>query len=417
MSSWVAVPRNKSKSLKMQNLQVLHVVSVPGVGGAQAYVEMVAGRLRNLGCDVAVVCNDDPRLIARYARSAEVYPMVIPYGFSPWSDLKFFISLMRLLRREQFDVVQTSAAKASLYGRFAARLAGIPVVIFTAHGFPFHDFMSPLLRSFLITLERLMSRWCTDMVISVSENDRHMAITNGIVPPERVVTIRNGIDLNRQFPDRETARHGLGLSPGRPVVGMIGRLSAQKAPDDFLRVASLVSRQFPDATFLVVGDGPLRRRVERQAIRLGIARSTKFLGFRDDVPLILAALDVFVLTSLWEGLPITILEAMAAGKPVVATTVSGVPEVVEHGVTGFLAPPKKVEQLATHVVTLLRDSVLAQKMGQAGRHRIEKCFTLDQMTARLTDLYHELYRMKCPEGFSAIEKSAKESSAVRGSTP
>src|SRR5262245_23920428 len=171
MSSWVAVPQNKSKSLKMQNLRVLHVVSVPGVGGAQAYVEMLAGRLRNLGCQVAVVCNDEPRLVARYAQSAEVCPIAIPYGFSPWGDLKFFMSLMRLLRRERFDIVQTSAAKASLYGRLAARLAGVPVVIFTAHGFPFHDFMSPLLRCLLITLEKFMSRWCTDMVISVSETD------------------------------------------------------------------------------------------------------------------------------------------------------------------------------------------------------------------------------------------------------
>jgi glycosyltransferase involved in cell wall biosynthesis len=400
----------------MGNLRVLHVVSVPGVGGAQAYVEMVAERLSNLGYRVAVVCNDEPRLIARYAASAEVYPMAVRYGFSLWGDLSFFMSLMRLLRRERFDIVQTSAAKASLYGRLAARLAGVPVVIFTAHGFPFHDSMRPLLRSLLIIMERVMSRWCTDMLISVSETDRHMAITNGIVPPQRAVTIHNGIDLHGQFPDRQIARQGLGLNPGLPVVGMIGRLSAQKAPDDFLRVASLVLRQLPDATFLVVGDGPLRRRVERQAISLGIAPSTKFLGFRDDVPLLMAALDVFLLTSLWEGLPITILEAMAAGKPVVATTVSGVPEVVEHGVTGFLAPPKKVEQLAAHVITLLHDPALAQKMAEAGRRRIEERFTLDRMIAQLTNLYHELYRMKCPESFSAIERAAKESSAVRGST-
>jgi glycosyltransferase involved in cell wall biosynthesis len=241
-------------------------------------------------------------------------------------------------------------------------------------------------------------------------------MTNGIVSPQRVVTIHNGIDMNRQFPDRETARRALGLDPRRPAVGMVGRLSRQKAPEDFLRVAVLVARKVPATTFVVVGDGPLRSQLEQLAASQGIGASTRFLGFRDDVPLVLAALDVFLLTSLWEGFPLTILEAMATGKPVVATTVSGVPEVVEHGVTGFLTPPKRVEQLATHVVTLLRDSALAQKMGQAGRHRIEKCFTLDQMIAQLTDLYHELYRMKCPGDFSAIEKATKERSAVRGST-
>jgi glycosyltransferase involved in cell wall biosynthesis len=171
----------------------------------------------------------------------------------------------------------------------------------------------------------------------------------------------------------------------------------------------LVARKVPEAIFVIAGDGPLRSKLERFAADEGIASKTRFLGIRDDVPVVLAALDVFALTSLWEGLPLTVMEAMAAAKPVVATAVNGVPELVEDGVTGFLAPPQGVEQLAVHVTRLLKDSALAEQMGRAGRQRIETRFTVEHMVTQLADLYRRLHRMKCSNGIRPMEKVTEKS--------
>jgi glycosyltransferase involved in cell wall biosynthesis len=398
----------------MRRLKVLQVVSVPGVGGAQVYVESVVQRLVGLGYDVTVMCSDDPTVVARYARMARVHPTPIPYRAAPWSDVRFFVRLLRLMRRERFDVVQTSAAKASLFGRLAARLARVPVVIFTAHGFPFHDFMPLLPRLGLRMLERVMSRWCTDMVVSVSEVDRRAAVAEGIVPPERIITIQNGIDLGGPVAARAAARESLGLAPEGPVVGIVGRLAPQKAPADFLRAAALIAREVPAATFLVVGDGPLRSDLERLAGELGLDRQVRFLGFRDDVPRVLAALDVFALTSLWEGLPFTVLEAMRAGTPVVATEVNGVSDVVEHGRTGLLARPRDTAQLAAHVIALLKDPGRARVMGEAGQRRVRQRFDVDRMVSELSDLYQRLHAARRPASRGAPGGGPVASDRVAG---
>jgi glycosyltransferase involved in cell wall biosynthesis len=398
----------------LRRLSVLHVVSVPGIGGAQAYVETVIQRLGELGYRPAVVCNAEPALVARYTPCAKVFPIPIAYRASPWYDLRFFVRLLCLLRRERFDIIQTSAAKASLYGRLAARLAGVPVVIFTAHGFPFHHFMRRLLRWGLMALEKAMSRWCTDMVVSVSEADRRYAIAKGIVPAHRIVTIQNGIDVNRPIPQQDAARHALALAPQAPVVGMVGRLSRQKAPEDFLRAAALVAQEFPEAIFLVAGDGPLRSRLERLAMALGIANQVRFLGFRDDIPLVMAALNVFVLCSLWEGLPLTVLEAMAASRAVVATAVNGVAEVVQDGCTGLLAPPQGVQQLAAHIAALLRDPARARAMGEAGRRRVCEQFSIERTVAQLSELYQELFRAKRPPDSTDLGQGVHISDQTQG---
>jgi glycosyltransferase involved in cell wall biosynthesis len=291
----------------------------------------------------------------------------------------------------------------------------VPVVIFTAHGFPFHEFMHPVLRITLMSLEKCMSRWCTDMVVSVSDADRRYAVDAGVVSAGRITTIQNGIDLRMAFPDVQLARQMLGLDVQARVLGMVGRLSQQKAPQDFLRAAALVVREFPDAIFLVIGDGPLRADLEQLAASLGIADRVRFLGFRSDIPLVMAALDVFVLPSLWEGLPLTILEAMLAAKPVVASAVNGVVEVVQHECTGFLFPPQEVEQLAAHLVTLLRDPSGAQAMGKAGQGRVQEHFCIDRTIARLSELYQDLYHAKRPGGVGVTEQSRRGTYEAGGS--
>lgn len=373
---------------------VLHVVSVPGIGGAQIYVEKIVKHLSRTGFRAGVICNDEPALVACYSSAADVIPIKIPYRFSLLDDLRLFWGIYCVCRSGQFDIVQTSAAKASFYGRLAAKLAGVPLVIFTAHGFVFHDFMHPVLRWALMSMEWFMSRFCTDMVVSVSEADRRYAVERGVVPEDKILTIRNGIDLDVPGPDRSSARRSLGLDAAAPVLGFVGRLSRQKAPWDFLKAAALVAEEFPKAQLLLVGDGPLRGESERLASELGICGKVRFLGFRDDVATVMAALDIFVLSSLWEGLPFTVLEAMRAAIPVVATSVNGVPEVVLDGKTGWIVPPERHDLLASGILALLRDPATARSMGERGRLRVEQDFSLERMNSELSALYLRLHLEK-----------------------
>ena len=364
---------------------------MPGVGGAQSWVAGVASRLSNMGYGVSIACPNDPGSVSRFNGCGEVIPLKVRYSkLTPWSDLRYFVELLSLLRDRGFDVVHLSAAKAALYGRLAARAAGVPIVIFNAHGFPFHDYLNPAARITLATIEKLLSRYCTDMVVCCGEAVRAYALSHNIVPSSRLVTIENGVEIPDSLPERDAARRTLGLPPDAPVIVTVGRLARQKAPENFLQAAASVLREVPAVRFLVVGDGPLKSQLQTLAERLGIASSVQFLGFRDDVPVILRAADIFALFSRWEGLPLTILEAMAAERPVVATAVDGNVEAVQHGRTGLISPAEDIGQFAVNLTTLVRAPDRARKMGFAGRRLVEQRFCVERMARQLSDLYQHL---------------------------
>jgi glycosyltransferase involved in cell wall biosynthesis len=344
-----------------------------------------------MGYRVSIACPDDVDSVSRFQGCGEVIPIKVHYSkFTPWSDLGYFRELVSLLRDRRFDVVHLSAAKAALYGRLAARAAGVPIVIFNAHGFPFHDFLNPVARISLTTIEKLLSRYCTDKVVCCGEAVRAYARSHNIVPDSRLVTIENGVEIPEELPERNAARRTLSLAPDTPVVVTVGRLARQKAPENFLQAAASVIREVPRVRFLVVGDGPLRSYLQALVERLGITHSVQFLGFRDDVPLILRAADIFALFSRWEGLPLTILEAMAAERPVVATAVDGNVEAVQHGRTGLISPAEDIGQFAINLTTLVRSPDRAREMGTAGRRFVEERFGVERMARQLSDLYQQL---------------------------
>jgi len=380
-----------SENGELRKLKVLHVISVSGVGGAQSWVAGITSRLSKMGYRVSIACPDDASSVSHFNGCGEVIPTKVRYSkLTPWSDLRYFVELLSLLRDRRFDVVHLSAAKAALYGRLAARVAGVPIVIFNAHGFPFHDYLNPVARITLATIEKLLSRYCTDMVVCCGEAVRAYALSHNVVPTSRLVTIENGVEIPENLPERDAARRALGLPPDAPVVVTVGRLARQKAPENFLQAAASVIQEVPGVRFLVVGDGPLKSQLQSMAERLGIARSVQFLGFRDDVPLILRAADIFALFSRWEGLPLTILEAMAAERPVVATAVDGNVEAVQHGRTGLISPAEDIGQFGINLATLVREPDRARKMGNAGRRLVEERFCVERMARQLSDLYQQL---------------------------
>jgi len=306
---------------------------------------------------------------------------------SPRADLEALRDLTRRLRRLAPHVVHTHSSKAGILGRWAARIAGVPVVIHTVHGWGFHAHQAPWKRWTFIALERAVRRHTTRLV-AVSKANVEAGVDRRIARREEFEVIYSGVALEpyRRAAGNGMLRRELGLAPETPLAGMVACLKPQKAPVDFVEVAASVSKDRPDAHFVLAGDGELREEVERAVIAHGLQGRFHLLGWRRDVPEVIGDLDVLVLTSLHEGLPRVFPEAMAAGRPIVATAVDGGPEAVHHGRNGFLHPVRDVEGMARSLSTLLSDADLRRRMGEEGRPRAE-AWDIDLMVRKQEELY------------------------------
>lgn len=294
---------------------------------------------------------------------------------------------VRQSRRFPPDVVHTHSSKAGILGRLAARIERVPAIVHTVHGFGFTPLQSAPVRAVFQKAEKSLAR-TTDHFVMVSESDRRRAAEIGLVPRDRSSVIRAGIDLGRFSDpgDGNAVRDSLGVPLKAPLVTQIGNFKPQKAPLDCVRVAAAVGEEFPDAWFLMVGDGPLRAEAEDLARTLGVSERLVFSGWRDDIPDILAATTVSVLTSLHEGLPCSVVESLAAGVPVVATAVDGTVEVVRPGENGFLAPAGDVPALAESICAMLTDPELRDAMASEAANGLEE-FDRDLMVRREEELY------------------------------
>ncbi len=297
------------------------------------------------------------------------------------------LRLSRFMKETHFDVVQTWIFAANTYGRIAAKRAGVPVVVVAEMAVDLWKGGSQL------AVDRFLARW-TDRVVGNSEAVAAFYRKNG-VPADRLAVIPSGIgDEEPPEVDPKAVRGSLGLEPDAPLILFVGRLAPQKAVDDLIAALDVLQHVRPDFRALIVGDGPLRAKLEDlvRAFRLG--PMVRFLGHREDVPRLLAASDVLVLPSLYEGLPNVVLEAMRFRKPVVATAAPGTTEVVQDGETGLLVPMKAPTALARAIRTVLEDAGLARRLGEAGRLRAEGAFRAEAMVGRFADLYESIARAK-----------------------
>lgn len=385
------------------NVRVIQVVTLLELGGAQQVALYIAGQLDRSLYDVTLISGGPEQLSREAGEQAGTEFIEIPElvrEVSPVKDFSAFIKLYGIIKRYVKNtpagvVVHTHSSKAGILGRFAARIAGAKVVVHTIHGFGFNDRQGWLKRGIFKTAERLASR-AGDMVIAVAEDNITKGVREGIFPRGDAVTIRCGIDTGyfaTPPADIAAVKSGLGIPPGSPVVTMVSNLKPQKAPLDFVRVAAIVLKSVPDTHFVQAGDGELRDAMLAEADRLGISDKFHLLGWRRDVRDIIHVSDVVVLTSLWEGLPLVVPQAMAAGKPVVATAVDGTPEAVKDGVNGFLAAPHDIGRMAEKVALLLADRQLAVRMGEAGRDMVAE-FDQDEMVRRVEALYERLLEAK-----------------------
>jgi glycosyltransferase involved in cell wall biosynthesis len=361
--------------VSVSRVRVLQVITRLIVGGAQETVMLVAAMLDPARFEASVLSG--PQTGPEGSLQDQVRQRGVPLTIepalvreiNPAKDALALVRLARFMRRGRYDVVHTNSSKAGILGRWAAWLAGVPVIVHTVHGWAHHERQHPLTRRFYILLERATQR-ITDRLVVVSPRNIEKGLADGIASPEKYVTVRSGIELDRfRQPGRprQAVRAELGIPVDAAVVGTVTRLSPQKAPLDFVKAAARVAEQRPDVHFVVV----------------------HLTGLRRDVPDLLHSFDLFALTSLWEGLPRVLPQAMAAGLAIVATAVDGNAEAVESGANGLLTPPGDPDALAAALLRLLDDPALAARMGAAGQARAEE-FSARKMVDDIAALYEAL---------------------------
>ncbi len=360
--------------------KLLLLITLAEVGGAQTYVaELLPGLVDEF--DVVVAAHGEGPLVdaARSAGARYVPLERLRRPVHPLRDLAGLVELVRLFRRERPDVVHANSSKAGVVGRIAAVLARVPSRVFTVHGWAFSTTAGPMSRVYL-WLDRVL-RPVTSLVVCVSHVDRDLGLAQRTCRADRSTVIWNAVDV------RSAPRAALAGDP--PVFVSVGRLQApQKDFLTLLRAVAMLPRG--SVRVEIVGDGPDRVSLLAERERLGLGEDVAFLGVRNDVPAILAGGDAFVLATTYESLPISIIEAMAAGLPVIASHVGGVPEQVLDGETGILVPPGDVDALAAALARLAGDSPLRRSMGAASYDRALTCFDLPRFRAAHVDEYRRL---------------------------
>ena len=310
---------------------------------------------------------------------------------SPLQDLKALFSLSRLFIRKRPFIVHTHTSKAGILGRLAAKLAGVPIIIHTPHGHVFYGHFGPLISKFFLLTERLMAR-ITDQMVALTQTEKNDYVALSVFSPEKVATIHSGVDVDRymniQVNIAEKKRM-LGLNSKGLVVGTVGWLLSIKGPMHLLKAMSNVWESHPETSLIFVGKGDLEKGLKEEVHRMGVWDKVKFLGWRDDIPEIMQVLDVFVLASLNEGMGRVLVEAMAAGKPVVASRVGGILDLVKEGQNGFLAEPGDEKGLAIAIKKLLEDKKMRDEMGKRGREMAQG-FSVEKMIEKIDVLYESL---------------------------
>jgi glycosyltransferase involved in cell wall biosynthesis len=397
----------------MKSVHILHLIDGLNVGGAEVLLRDLAEGLAMRGYRVSIGYSTPGPLakelaatglhLTRLPRLARIDPVLL-------------FGMLWLMRSDPPQVVHTHLFKSDFHGRLAARMAGVPVVVSTLHN---ADVWAQ--RKALGALYGFTARFA-DKLIAVSDEVREYHIAKTGVPASKIEVIENGVDVRRfggmestgnvgrSQPKGWKVRSEFGISPDAILFGIIGRLKPQKDHVNFLKAAAEILNRHPSARFLVIGDGPLLPELMKIADELRLFPSLIFTGQRSDIPQVLAALDVLVFSSRWEGLPVTLLEGMAASKPVVATAVDGIKGVVVPELTAFLVPPDHPLALAEACLRLCDDPDLRARMGRAGFERVSTRYSLNSMIDQTAALYNDLLRAR------GLGEGIPKSSAGLGAT-
>jgi len=383
--------------------KVLFVITRLAAGGAPLMTLAMLESLRKNGYDVELVtglAGKDEKDLLPGIQNGEYAITVIPElvrNIAPIKDYIALRKLRKLMREKKFDVVHTHTTKAGILGRLAAKQAKVAHVIHSPHGHIFHSYFNPVLIKLYVWLERVASRW-SQKTITLTEKEKREYLALGIGTPDEYQCIYNGIETDKYFNqdfDREALRKRMNIPVASIILVTVGRLVPVKGCRYLLEAVASIKRQgFDDMHCLIIGDGVLKEELENKTRELEISSQVNFLGHQEDIMPYLMISDVFVLPSLNEGFGLVIVEAMAAGLPVVATRVGGVPEIIMDGESGKLVAPGDSEDLAKGILALLQDRQHLKNIGNHNRQRAQKEFSLERMNAQVKQLYQEVLAEK-----------------------
>jgi glycosyltransferase involved in cell wall biosynthesis len=410
-------------------IKVLQVITRMVKGGAQENTLATVAGIHGRGWESALVTGPalgpegtlEPECLAAGVRILRVPDLV--REISPRSDLRALANLKQVIRAERPQIVHTHTSKAGILGRLAAQACSVPVVVHTPHGHVFHSYESGLKSKLFAVAER----WCApkaDSLIALTETERDEHLALGIGRPEQWSIVHSGVDFapfEAARGSRAAARTELGIPQGAPVIGTVGRLVPIKGQQYLIEAFAGIAREFPTAHLVLAGDGELRQELVELARSHGLtpapnarippldAPRIHFLGLRRDVPLLMSAMDVFALPSLNEGMGRVLVEAMSMELPCVGSRVSGIPDVIEEGVTGLLVPSRDAQALEGALRQLLSQPKLARRMGEAGRSRAVPGFSVEGMVAKIEQIYRDLLQRQGIE--APTERIGDEASA------
>lgn len=367
-------------------MKVLHLISSAGFFGAENALLQLSRQLKKTDLDnVLGIFENSHNPHVELARKAEEEGLRAEiFHCDGRLDVKALRRIRRFVLGSGVDIIHTHGYKSNLYGFMAAKLSGKPVVC-TCHNWVSDDLKT---RAYY-RLDKSILRWF-DRIVAVSEDIRDELLQSG-VRADRLHLIYNGIDTGKGG-GNGALRGEFNIAAGKRIVGTVARFTPEKGLHNLLRAAGKISGSFPDAVFMFVGDGPLREGLERECAELGLKDMAIFTGLRTDMPEVYSAMDVFVLPSLKEGLPMALLEAMAAGKPVIATDVGAVGKVVEDGKDGILIDPGDVGDLEKAVALLLTDTELSGRLSRNACEKVSQKFSSKAMCDRYLEVYGDMLR-------------------------
>lgn len=361
-----------------RRLKLLIVVTRMDVGGVPEHIMLLLAQLSGR-YDCTIACREIFPQHRTRLQTAGVSIELIDLARTPDlpRDIKALLRLARFIRRGRFDIIHSHMSKGGLIGGLAGRLARAPLVLYTAHNFGVLALTNPVVRRLYWLYDRLLFSLTIDHLVTISRIQADQVVAGRLIGRTRVSTVLNGIDSAalRRVASTGVTRSELGVAEDAIVVITVARLVSFKAIDQLIEAVALLGERGRACRFWVVGDGDRRVHLERLIEERGLTGRVTLLGERTDVPRLLALADIFALPSVSEGMPIAIMEAMALGLPVVATAVDGTPELVVEGETGCLVPARDPAALASTIGRLIGDEAGRRRMGEAGRARIEACFT------------------------------------------
>ncbi|MFH1478522.1 MAG: glycosyltransferase family 4 protein [Candidatus Omnitrophota bacterium] len=374
-------------------MKVCHIITKPELGGAQLSTLSLLKNLPKDKYELSIITSSRGTIKDDFERllGVKVFMLLLLVRhINPILDILVSINIWLIYITHKYDIVHTHSSKAGILGRFTAKLAGVQHIYHTVHGWPFNDYQNLFIKKVYILLERICSLF-TEKIICVSNSDIDLGLKHKIAPKEKFILIKYGIDLARfknNTTDVSSKRRELGILNNDPIVGMISCLKPQKSPQDYIKASLDIYKNIDKVNFLLIGDGRLRPLCEKLLKDSSLDVRFKMLGWRRDIKEIIDLMDISILTSKWEGLPMAVIESLVKGCVVVATDTGGVRELVRDGETGFITKKGNPSEIASRVVYLLKDIEQLDAMKNKAKASMDDSFCISRMV-KDTDL---LYR-------------------------